>query len=174
MLAKRSIKKILLTRPAQECGEKLGYLPGELDQKFEPYLRPFRDVLNKRLGTAAVDCMLKNGKIEALPMAYMRGMTFEDCWVLLDEAQNVTPMQMKMFLTRIGERCKVVVNGDLSQQDIPGESGLANALQIAQGLTDVAEVRFTRDDIVRSGLVQALVDRYAEESPVDGLHRFIR
>jgi phosphate starvation-inducible PhoH-like protein len=133
-LAKRNIKKILLTRPAQECGEKLGFLPGELDQKFEPYLRPFRDVLNRRLGGSAVDCMLKNGKIEALPMAYMRGMTFEDCWVLLDEAQNVTPAQMKMFLTRIGQRCKVIVNGDLTQQDITGESGLGHALQISNGL----------------------------------------
>jgi phosphate starvation-inducible PhoH-like protein len=95
--------------------------------------------------------MLKNGKIEALPMAYMRGMTFEDCWVLLDEAQNTTPMQMKMFLTRIGERCKVIVNGDMSQQDIPGESGLAHAVRIAEGLPYVSEVRFTRDDIVRSG-----------------------
>lgn len=172
-LAKRNIKKILLTRPAQECGEKMGFLPGELDQKFEPYLRPFRDVLNRRLGAGFVDCALKNGKIEALPMAYMRGITFEDCWVLLDEAQNCTPVQMKMFLTRIGERCKVIVNGDLSQQDIPGESGLAHALQIAQGLPGVEEVHFTRDDIVRSGLVQLLVDRYSEQDPMNGIRRFI-
>lgn len=173
-LAKRNIKKILLTRPAQECGEKLGFLPGELDQKFEPYLRPFRDVLNRRLGAGFVDCALKNGKIEALPMAYMRGMTFEDCWVLLDEAQNATPLQMKMFLTRIGERCTVIVNGDLSQQDIPGESGLSHALMIARDLPSVEEVQFTRDDIVRSGLVQMLVDRYSDIDPIAGVHRYVR
>lgn len=171
-LAKRHIKKILLTRPAQEAGEKLGFLPGELDEKYEPYLRPFRDVLNKRLGASCVDNMIKNGKIEALPLAYMRGMTFEDCWVLLDEAQNTTPVQMKMFLTRIGERCKVIVNGDISQKDIPGQSGLVDALRRAHGLDDVAEVRFTRDDIVRSGLVQRLVERYEDEDT--GLHRLTR
>jgi phosphate starvation-inducible PhoH-like protein len=98
-------------------------------------------------------------------------MTFEDCWVLLDEAQNTTPAQMKMFLTRIGERCKVIVNGDMSQQDIPGESGLAHAVRIAQGLPGVGEVRFTRDDIVRSGLVQMLVDRYGDST--EGLNRFL-
>jgi phosphate starvation-inducible protein PhoH and related proteins len=176
-LQKKHIKKILLTRPAIEAGEKLGYLPGELDEKFEPYLRPFRDILNKRLGHGFVDCALKNGKIEALPLAYMRGMTFEDCWVLLDEAQNTTPVQMKMFLTRIGDRCKVIVNGDLTQQDIPGASGLADGLQRSRGLPGVGEVAFTRDDVVRSGLVQMLVDRYSgpTELPLDeGVIRTLR
>jgi phosphate starvation-inducible protein PhoH and related proteins len=173
-LQKRHIKKIFLTRPAVEVGESLGFLPGEMEEKFAPYLRPFRDVLDTRLGRGFVDCAVKNGKIEALPLAYMRGMTFDDCLVLLDEAQNTTPVQMKMFLTRIGERCKVVVNGDLSQQDIKGTSGLYDALMRTQGLPGVAEVRFDRSDIVRSGLVQMMVDRYARPPDDDsGVVRFL-
>ena len=171
-LQKKQIKKILLTRPAVEAGENLGFLPGELSEKFEPYLRPFRDILDRRLGKGFVDCAIKNGKIEALPLAYMRGMTFEDCWVLLDEAQNTTPAQMKMFLTRIGEDCKVVVNGDLTQMDIKGLSGLADGLQRSRGLPRVSEVEFTRDDIVRSGLTQMLVDRYSNPVCPNSVYEF--
>lgn len=177
-LKNKRIEKIILTRPAQEAGEKLGFLPGELDDKYEPYLRPFRDIMIRRLGQGYVDCALKNGRIEPLPLAYMRGMSFENCWVLLDEAQNCTPVQMKMFLTRIGENCKVIVNGDLSQQDINGVSGLLDGYQRTRGLNNVGAVQFTRDDVVRSGLVRDIVDRYSDyekttESPDEGVTRFI-
>jgi phosphate starvation-inducible PhoH-like protein len=161
-LKNKQTPKLIVTRPAVEAGESLGFLPGELDQKFEPYLRPFRDVLNERLGAGYVDCAMKNSKIEAIPLAYLRGMTFKDCWVILDEAQNTTPLQMKLFLTRIGQNCKVIVNGDPSQKDIRGPSGLLDAIDRLRGLRGVAEVRFGRYDIVRSGLVQDIVNAYSD------------
>lgn len=176
-LKAKSIKKIILTRPAVEAGESLGFLPGLLEEKFEPFMRPFKDVLNERLGAGFVEYAMKDKRIEALPLAYMRGMTFKDCWVILDEAQNTTPTQMKMFLTRIGENSKVIVNGDLSQKDIPGRSGLADAVQRVAHLNSVRVVRFTRDDVVRDGLVQEIIDCYAnptEEEAEAGLHRVLR
>lgn len=160
-LKNRHTQKLIITRPAVEAGESLGFLPGELEQKFEPYLRPFRDVLNERLGASYVECAMKNSKIEAIPLAYMRGMTLKDCWVILDEAQNTTPLQMKMFLTRIGSNCKVIINGDVTQKDIPGPSGLSDALRKTRGMKTVEHVIFERDDVVRSGLVQMILDRYA-------------
>lgn len=166
-------RKIILTRPAQEAGEKLGYLPGELSEKYEPYLRPFYDILKQRLGQGFLDCAIKNGKIEPIPVGYMRGMTFDDCWVLFDEAQNCTPIQMKMFLTRIGKYCKVIVNGDLSQKDIPGESGLLDGIAIAENLDGVGVVEFDRNDVVRSGLVQDIVDRYTMRG-MEGVQRFMK
>lgn len=160
-LQKKQIEKIILTRPAQEAGENLGFLPGELSEKYEPYLRPFRDIMNRRLGIGYVECAIKNGRIEPIPLAFMRGMSFENSWVLLDEAQNCTPMQMKMFLTRIGENCKVVVNGDVTQKDIAGPSGLTDGWNKVSGLPHVGMVEFDRSDVVRSGLVQQIVDRYS-------------
>lgn len=154
------IDKIIITRPAVEAGESLGFLPGEIEDKFDPYLQPFRDVLNERLGKSFVEYMLKIGRIEAAPLAYMRGRTFKRAFVILDEAQNTTPNQMKLFLTRIGHDCKVVVNGDIRQKDIHGQSGLDDAVKRISHIPSVKCVRFTRQDVVRSGLVQEIVEAY--------------
>ena len=155
-------EKIIITRPAVEAGESLGFLPGELEEKFDPYLTPFRDVLNERLGKSFADYLIKSGRIEAAPLAYMRGRTFKEAFVILDEAQNTTPTQMRMFLTRIGNDCKVIVNGDSSQKDIPGESGLDDAVTRLSHIPAVKHVRFTRDDVVRSGLTAEIVCAYEQ------------
>jgi phosphate starvation-inducible PhoH-like protein len=155
------IERIILTRPAVEAGENLGFLPGDIDDKFAVYIDAFRDVLNERLGKGAVDYFLRHGRIVAAPLAFMRGKTFGDeTFVILDEAQNTSATQMKMFLTRIGENSKVVVNGDVAQSDIRGTNGLADAITRIKGLTNVCLHEFSRDDIVRSGLVRELLDRY--------------
>jgi phosphate starvation-inducible PhoH-like protein len=155
------IERIILTRPAVEAGEQLGFLPGALDDKFAVYIDVFRDILNERLGSGAVDYNLRHGRIVAAPLAFMRGKTFSsDTFVILDEAQNTSVEQMKMFLTRIGENCKVVVNGDIKQSDIRRPNGLADAVKRVGGVPGVHVHRFDRDDIVRSGLVRALIDRY--------------
>lgn len=155
------IQRIVLTRPAVEAGENLGFLPGDKDEKFAVYIEAFRAALNERLGTGAVDYFLRHDRIVAAPLAYMRGKTFqEDSFVILDEAQNTTVAQMKMFLTRIGEGCTVVVNGDIEQSDIRGPNGLADAIQRVRGLQNVHVHSFERADIVRSGLVRDLMDRY--------------
>lgn len=155
------IERILLTRPAVEAGENLGFLPGDLDEKFAAYIDAFRDILNERLGAGTVNYCLRHGRIVAAPLAYMRGKTFrEDTFVILDEAQNTTPEQMKMFLTRIGEDCKVVVNGDVNQSDISGRNGLADAIERLSDLPSICVHEFERQDIVRSGLVRELIDRY--------------
>lgn len=155
------IERIILTRPAVEAGENLGYLPGDLDEKFSVYIDAFRDILVERLGQGAVDYALRHGRILAAPLAFMRGKTFgRNTFVVLDEAQNTSPAQMKMFLTRIGEGCKVVINGDVEQSDIRGPNGLADAISRVGDLPQVRVHAFGRQDIVRSGLVRALVDRY--------------
>ena len=155
------IERIILTRPAVEAGENLGFLPGDVDEKFAVYIEAFRDCLNERLGSGAVDYFLRHGRIVAAPLAFMRGKTFgADSFVILDEAQNTSVSQMKMFLTRIGEDCKVVVNGDIDQSDIHGTNGLADATGRVSGLPSVYVHEFERDDIVRSGLVRHLMDRY--------------
>jgi phosphate starvation-inducible PhoH-like protein len=156
-------EKIVITRPAVESGESLGFLPGELADKFDPFLQPFRDVLNERLGKTKVDYYIKTGMIEASPLAYMRGKTFKNAWVILDEAQNVTPSQMKMFLTRIGHDATVIVNGDMKQVDIHGKSGLEDAINRLSWIPQVRVVEFTRADIVRSGLVQDVVASYEDK-----------
>ncbi|MFT5015047.1 MAG: phosphate starvation-inducible PhoH-like protein [Dinoroseobacter sp.] len=161
------IERIILTRPAVEAGENLGFLPGDLNEKFAVYIEAFRDALNERLGSGAVDYFLRHGRIVAAPLAYMRGKTFqEDSFVILDEAQNTSVAQMKMFLTRIGEGCKVVVNGDIEQSDIRGQNGLADALNRVRGLNNVYVHTFERQDIVRSGLVRDLMDRYEAPNPL--------
>lgn len=155
------IERIILTRPAVEAGEQLGFLPGDIDEKFAVYIEAFRDILNERLGAGTVNYNLRHGRIVAAPLAFMRGKTFgPDTFVVLDEAQNTSVAQMKMFLTRIGEDCKVVINGDVNQSDIRGPNGLADAIRRVEGLPGVYIHRFERDDIVRSGLVRALIDRY--------------
>jgi len=155
------VERVILTRPAVEAGEQLGFLPGDVNEKFAVYIEAFRDTLNERLGSGAVDYYLRHGRIVAAPLAFMRGKTFsEDTFVILDEAQNTSVAQMKMFLTRIGEGCQVVVNGDVDQSDIRGPNGLADAVSRVKGLPRVHVHKFERDDIVRSGLVRDLMDRY--------------
>jgi phosphate starvation-inducible PhoH-like protein len=155
------IERIILTRPAVEAGENLGFLPGEVNDKFSVYIDAFRDILNQRLGSGTVNYALKHGRIVAAPLAYMRGKTFDsNTFVILDEAQNTTPAQMKMFLTRIGEDCKVVINGDVAQSDIRGANGLADAVQRLGNLANVHVHEFARADIVRSGLVREIIDCY--------------
>ena len=155
------IERIIITRPAVEAGEKLGFLPGDLDDKFAAYIDAFRDILNERLGEGTVNYNLRHGRIVAAPLAFMRGKTFKDgTFVILDEAQNTSPEQMKMFLTRIGEDSKVVINGDINQSDIQGPNGLADAVNRMKDLRQIYIHEFDRDDIVRSGLVREIIDRY--------------
>lgn len=155
------IERIILTRPAVEAGENLGFLPGDVGEKFSVYIDAFRDILNQRLGAGTVNYCLKHGRIVAAPLAFMRGKTFdENTFVVLDEAQNTSPAQMKMFLTRIGENCKVVINGDVAQSDIRGVNGLADAVARLGQLDSVYVHQFSRGDIVRSGLVRDIIDCY--------------
>jgi phosphate starvation-inducible PhoH-like protein len=156
------IQKIVLTRPAKEAGEELGFLPGEIEEKYAPYLVPFKDVFIEALGKSFYEYCLKTEKIEPAPLAYMRGRTFKNCFVILDEAQNVTPVQMKMFLTRIGENCTVVVNGDLRQKDIPGDSGLADAVRRLENVRHATHIEFEKQDVVRSGFVQDVIEAYEQ------------
>jgi phosphate starvation-inducible PhoH-like protein len=164
LLSGKEIEKIVITRPAVDAGESLGFLPGELEEKYGVYIQPFRDVLDERLGKSFVDYLLRTGRIEGAPLAFMRGRTFKNAMVILDEGQNTTPTQMKLFLTRIGEGCTVVVNGDLAQKDIPGPSGLADALTRLSWIPKVKVVEFSRKDVVRSGLVQEIVESYEREA----------
>ena len=161
-LENRTVDRIIVTRPAVEAGESLGFLPGELDEKFDPYLQPFRLVLEERLGKAKVEYLLKTKTIEAIPLGYLRGRTFKNAFVILDEAQNTTPKQMKMFLTRIGLNAKVVINGDTSQIDIHGDSGLSDAIKRISYIPQVGHVNFTREDVVRSGIVSEIIQAYDE------------
>lgn len=160
LLQNRQVDRIIVTRPAVEAGEGLGFLPGTIHEKFAPYFAPFRAVLDEVFGSSHVDNMIKLGKIEIQPLEYIRGLTFDNCVVILDEAQNTTPGQMKLFLSRIGEYSKVIVNGDISQQDIPGQSGLADAMDRLEGVKSVEIVEFDEDDIVRSGLCKEIIKRY--------------
>ena len=157
------VKKIIITRPALEAGESLGFLPGELEDKFGPYFEPVRQVLEERLGSGPLDAAVEAGKIVVLPLAYMRGHTFKDAFVLLDEAQNTTPKQMYMFLTRIGEYAKVVIDGDLNQIDLPhgARSGLRDAIEKLRGVKSVGVIEFDSDDIVRSGIAREIAVRYS-------------
>jgi len=161
-LLSKEVDRIILTRPTVETGDSLGFLPGDIDEKFEPYIAPFRDVLNERMNPGTIEYMLKNKKIECVPLAYMRGRTFDNSWVILDEAQNSTPMQMKMFLTRIGKNAKVVVNGDPSQRDIEGRSGLEDAVCRLRNSGYVSVVEFHVDDVVRSGLAREILLAYRD------------
>ena len=159
-LESRRIEKIIISRPAVEAGENMGFLPGDLHEKFDPYFDAFRDCLNERLGKGVVECGMKNDRIVVSPLAYLRGKTFNDAFVVLDEAQNCTAAQLKMFLTRIGENCRVVVNGDIRQSDIGHQSGLQDAIDRLAHLNSVYVHQFERDDIVRSGLVKDIIQCY--------------
>ena len=161
-LKNKEIEKIILTRPAVEAGEKLGFLPGDLAQKVDPYLRPLYDALHEMLGVDAYQRLVERGAVEVAPLAYMRGRTLNDAFIILDEAQNTTPEQMKMFLTRMGVGSKVVVTGDVTQIDLPDKvrSGLIDALHVLQDVEGIAQVRLTEKDVVRHRLVQQIVKAY--------------
>ena len=167
-LRNKEVSRIILTRPAVEAGERLGFLPGDLQSKIDPYLRPLYDSLYELLGPETCARYMEKMVIEIAPLAYMRGRTLDDSFIILDEAQNTTPEQMKMFLTRIGYNSKVVVTGDLSQTDLPDgkKSGLAEAVKILKNIDDIAIHSFTEKDVVRHKLVQKIIvayDKYEKE-----------
>ena len=158
----QQVNRIILTRPAVEAGEKLGFLPGDLQQKVDPYLRPLYDALFDMLGAETYQRLVERGNIEVAPLAYMRGRTLDDSFVILDEAQNTTNEQMKMFLTRLGFNSKMVITGDVTQIDLPDgkRSGLKDAIRILKGIGDIAIFRFTEKDVVRHRLVQDIIRAY--------------
>ena len=158
----KEVNRIILTRPAVEAGEKLGFLPGDLQQKVDPYLRPLYDALFEMLGADNFQKYQEKGSIEVAPLAYMRGRTLDDSFIILDEAQNTTPEQMKMFLTRLGFNSKIVVTGDITQIDLPDgkKSGLKEAIRILKNIEDIETVRFTEKDVVRHRLVQDIIRAY--------------
>ena len=166
MMIEGAVDKIILSRPAVEAGENLGFLPGDLKEKVDPYLRPLYDALYEMLPAEQVDKKLALGEIEIAPLAFMRGRTLSNAFVILDEAQNTTPMQMKMFLTRLGENSRMVVNGDLSQVDLPRGvvSGLRDALETLKGVSNISSVSFSANDVVRHGLVAKIVKAYEEKN----------
>ena len=163
-LQRREVKRIILTRPAVEAGEKLGFLPGDLAEKVNPYLRPLYDALHDMMDLDKAQSLIHRGVIEVAPLAFMRGRTLNDCFVILDEAQNTTPEQMKMFLTRLGFDSRAVVTGDVTQVDLPEgrPSGLSDAMDLLQGLEGIGFVFFSDKDVVRHPLVARIVRAYEE------------
>ncbi len=163
-LKSKEVNRIILTRPAVEAGEKLGFLPGDLQTKVDPYLRPLYDGMYEMLGAEGFLRYQEKGVIEVAPLAYMRGRTLDNAFIILDEAQNTTPEQMKMFLTRIGYGSKAIVTGDITQIDLPGEkrSGLKEAMKILKNIDDIAFCTFTEKDVVRHPLVQQIIKAYAK------------
>lgn len=161
-LRNKEVERIVLTRPAVEAGEKLGFLPGDLSQKVDPYLRPLFDALYEMMGAESYQRLQERGALEVAPLAYMRGRTLSDSFIILDEAQNTTPEQMKMFLTRFGAGSRVVVTGDATQTDLPfgKQSGLLQALEVLGDVPEVAIVRLNQSDVVRHDLVQTVVKAY--------------
>jgi len=174
-LQRKEVNRIILTRPAVEAGERLGFLPGTLTDKIDPYLRPLYDALNEMMDPELVPKLMASGTIEVAPLAYMRGRTLNDSFVVLDEAQNTTPEQMKMFLTRLGFGSKMVVTGDITQIDLPGgASGLRLVTRILDHVDDIEFVRLTSDDVVRHTLVGRIVDAYTEFDARQQAQRFER
>ena len=171
-LKRHEVNRIILTRPAVEAGEKLGFLPGDLQTKIDPYLRPLYDALFDTLGHESYQRYVEKGVIEVAPLAYMRGRTLDSSFVILDEAQNTTPEQMKMFLTRLGSGSKMVVNGDITQIDLDGKrSGLVDATRVLKSIEGIAHVKFTEKDVVRFRLVAEIVkayDKAAQRKQVKG------
>ncbi len=164
-LMRKEISKIVLTRPVVEAGENLGFLPGTLEEKIDPYLRPFFDAINEMIGAEKVQKLIEQSVIEIAPLAYMRGRTIKNSFMLLDEAQNTTAMQMKMFLTRLGENSQMVITGDLSQVDLPGKvkSGLRDAVERLDDIKDIEIVKFKAKDVIRHELVSKIVQAYDTE-----------
>lgn len=161
----RQVNRIILTRPAVEAGERLGFLPGDLQSKVDPYLRPLYDALFEMLGPETYGKYLERGNIEVAPLAYMRGRTLDDSFIILDEAQNTSREQMKMFLTRLGFGSKVVITGDITQIDLPRDqvSGLKEAMRVLNGVEDISICRLTGSDVVRHVLVQRIIQAYEED-----------
>ena len=180
----RTVNRIILTRPAVEAGERLGFLPGDLQNKVDPYLRPLYDALYDMLGPETFQKYQERGSIEVAPLAYMRGRTLDDSFIILDEAQNTTKEQMKMFLTRLGFGSKIVITGDVTQIDLPDDkvSGLKDAIRVLEGVNDIAICRLTSADVVRHALVQEIINAYEKAAkkqeirkPVqDGPNRYQR
>jgi phosphate starvation-inducible protein PhoH and related proteins len=170
MLQAGKVDRIVLSRPAVEAGERLGFLPGDLKEKIDPYLRPLYDALNDMMGADQVIRRMANGEIEIAPLAFMRGRTLSHCYAILDEAQNTTPMQMKMFLTRMGEGTRMAITGDISQTDLPPgiRSGLRDALDTLEGIQGIAVVRFEARDVVRHPLVARIVGAYDQREAAQG------
>ena len=162
----RTVNRIILTRPAVEAGERLGFLPGDLQNKVDPYLRPLYDALYDMLGAETFQKYQERGSIEVAPLAYMRGRTLDDSFIILDEAQNTTKEQMKMFLTRLGFGSKIVITGDITQIDLPDDktSGLKDAVRVLDGIKDIAICRLTAADVVRHALVQEIINAYEKAS----------
>ena len=162
----RTVNRIILTRPAVEAGERLGFLPGDLQNKVDPYLRPLYDALYDMLGAETFQKYQERGSIEVAPLAYMRGRTLDDSFIILDEAQNTTKEQMKMFLTRLGFGSKIVITGDITQIDLPDDktSGLKDAVRVLDGIKDIAICRLTSADVVRHALVQEIINAYEKAS----------
>jgi len=156
----RRIQKIILTRPNVETGRGLGFLPGDLSEKYAPYLQPFEQIFSRSLGKGFYEYAIKNGDIDPKPLGFMRGATFENCIVLIDEAQNCTKEEMKMILSRIGRNCKVILSGDGEQSDIGYDSGLVDAVQRLEGIEGIEVVRFRDEDIVRSKMCKAVIMAY--------------
>ena len=161
----QQVNRIILTRPAVEAGEKLGFLPGDLQQKVDPYLRPLYDALFDMLGAETYQRYVERGNIEVAPLAYMRGRTLDDSFIILDEAQNTSREQMKMFLTRLGFGSKIVITGDITQIDLPADkvSGLREAMRVLKGVEDISICRLTESDVVRHVLVQRIIKAYEED-----------
>jgi phosphate starvation-inducible PhoH-like protein len=159
-LKSRQVEKIIVTRPMVSAEEDMGYLPGDTEDKFAPYFAPIREILDKALGVSHVDNLIRLKKIEVAPLAFLRGHTFENAFVIFDEAQNTTPNQMKLFLTRIGEGTKAIVCGDLGQVDVLGHSGLADAVDRFAALPEAGVTRFGPEDVTRSGLARKIVEGY--------------
>jgi len=163
---KKEVSRIIITRPAVEAGEKLGFLPGDLQNKVDPYLRPLHDALYDMIGMESYNSYVEKGVIEVAPLAYMRGRTLDNAYIILDEAQNTTPEQMKMFLTRIGFGSKAVITGDVTQVDLPDgkRSGLVEAAKILAGIDDIAFCSFSHKDVVRHPLVMKIIQAYEKHS----------
>jgi phosphate starvation-inducible PhoH-like protein len=168
-LKDKKIERIIVTRPAVEAGEKLGFLPGEMEEKYGPYFRPVKDALEESFGSGALEYYLKSETIEARPLNYLRGSTLKNCWVIADEMQNATKIEMKLLLTRIGEGAKFIINGDPTQCDLPNpaNSGLMDAVNRLKGVKSIDVVRFGVADIVRHGLVQKIVEAYETRTDED-------
>ncbi len=167
-LQRKEISRIILTRPAVEAGERLGFLPGTLNEKIDPYLRPLFDALHEMLDPDSIPKLMAAGTIEVAPLAYMRGRTLNDSFIILDEAQNTTPEQMKMFLTRLGFNSKMVVTGDITQVDLPtGSSGLRTAIKVLEDLDDIEFAMLSSADVVRHSLVGTIVDAYSKFEEVE-------
>ena len=165
-LKKGNVRRIVLTRPAVEAGENLGFLPGDMKEKVDPYLTPLYDALHDMLGVEKTESLIEKGTIEIAPLAYMRGRTLDDSFVILDEAQNTTGAQMKMFLTRLGFHSRMVITGDITQLDLKKgeESGLTQASNLLGGIDEISIIHLSSDDVVRHPLVQKIVERYSQSN----------